>query len=288
MGNQANWVKAIRRGSNGFYDKYWTQLAENLVAAGLDDVVLRLGWEFNGDWYRWRSTDDPNAWRKYWARIVNAMRAVPGSNIEFDWSVALGAVRNGKTPEQAWPGPAWVDYVSVSLYDSTYGKKDCTAWTDAPSDCSTPTSRWNFLRTQPYGLNWQAAFANKCAPGTPLAFTEWAMASKESFNNGGGGDDVAFLTSFFNWVQSHPVAYEIYYNKNHTTGADDNVHEMLTYRPTRRRSRRCPRRSSTRSSRAPGRATRRCSSRAAPLRRRLRRTRSTRPAPRPSARRVRR
>ena len=46
--------------ASGAYDEHFAALARNLVAGGLGGAGIRLGWEFNGSWYRWsvRSAGD--------------------------------------------------------------------------------------------------------------------------------------------------------------------------------------------------------------------------------------
>ena len=41
-------------GRGGADDSHFVTLAENLVNVGEGNAYLRLGWEFNGTWYKWR------------------------------------------------------------------------------------------------------------------------------------------------------------------------------------------------------------------------------------------
>ena len=40
---------------------------------GFADATIRLGWEFNGNWFAWAASNDPAAFITYWQRIVTAM-----------------------------------------------------------------------------------------------------------------------------------------------------------------------------------------------------------------------
>ena len=41
----------FQAGAGGAYDSYYKTLAQNLVSSGEGSSIIRLGWEFNGDWY---------------------------------------------------------------------------------------------------------------------------------------------------------------------------------------------------------------------------------------------
>ena len=41
----------IDGGAAGAYDSEWTALGQRLVAAGMDDAVIRIAHEFSGNWY---------------------------------------------------------------------------------------------------------------------------------------------------------------------------------------------------------------------------------------------
>ena len=87
---------SLRQGASGAYDQHFRQLAADLVAKGQGNAILRLGWEFNGDWYPWKAETDPAAFAEYWRRIHGVMRSVPGAQgLRFDWNPAIG-------PKSGW------------------------------------------------------------------------------------------------------------------------------------------------------------------------------------------
>ena len=43
----------LRAGATGSYDRHFVALAKTLVKGGYGNASLRVGWEMNGDWYRW-------------------------------------------------------------------------------------------------------------------------------------------------------------------------------------------------------------------------------------------
>src|SRR5204863_9433904 len=103
----------------GLYDGHLARLAKGLVAHGLEDTVLRPGWEFNGDWYAWRAKGKADAFAAYWRRIVRAMRAVPGTErLHFCWNPTVGDV--AMPAETAWPGDEFVDSIVLDVYDVSW------------------------------------------------------------------------------------------------------------------------------------------------------------------------
>jgi hypothetical protein len=195
---------SIATGATGAYNAYWTTLAKNLVADGQANADLRIGWEMNGDWFNWNARSNPTAWKNYWIDIVKSMRTVSGQHFTYTWSPA-----NGQTfaIENAYPGDAYVDYIGESLYDEDYSS-------------NSQTVRWNALLTGSHGLNWQASFA--AAHNKKLAYPEWALATPSSFSGHGGGDDTYFIQQFYNFLKSHNVAYETYFDSDHSP----NVHKL--------------------------------------------------------------
>jgi len=105
----------IQDGANGAYNQYFTTLAESLVKYKLANTILRIGWEFNGDWYRWTAKPGCNYWTKYYVNIVTAMKAVPGNNFQTIWNPNNGWAAVNAT--ECWPGDEYVDYVGVDCYD---------------------------------------------------------------------------------------------------------------------------------------------------------------------------
>ena len=187
----------LQRGAAGEYDGHFRQLARTLVQYGYGNAALRVGWEMNGDWYRWSATTDPDAWFAYYRRIVLAMRSVAGQSFRFDWNVNLGSSAMPAT--RAYPGDAYVDYVGIDVYDWKWG---------AP--LATPAERWDWITSQQYGLDWVSAFAT--AHRKQLTVPEWGLAQKAQMHNGGGGDDPLFVRNLLAWTKGEGVKYESYFD----------------------------------------------------------------------------
>ncbi len=196
----------LQAGAAGEYNQHFVNLAKSLVAGGQGDATLRLGWEFNGAWFKWSAKDDPAAFAAYWRQIVNTMRSVPGQAFKFDWcpTAAKGAV----APDLAYPGDAYVDYIGQDIYDQS--------WIPNYKD---PQARWQDYLTRPYGLQWGRSFA--AAHNKPLTYPEWGLAIRPDGH--GGGDNTYFIEKMYEWISANNVAFHNYFEFN---GADGILHTL--------------------------------------------------------------
>lgn len=53
-------------GAAGKFDEFFTRYANLLVRFGFGSSTIRIGWEFNGDWYPWAAANDPESYKAYW------------------------------------------------------------------------------------------------------------------------------------------------------------------------------------------------------------------------------
>jgi len=199
-------VGSLAAGAAGDYDAHYAALARTLVAGGQATAVLRLGWEFNGNWFPWRVTDARQAadFAAYWRAIVTTMRAARGQAFRFAWDPdSDGSYARAYSPAQAYPGSAYVDDIGIDLYDT------CA--------CSphTATKAWSNHLTTPWGLDWVASFA--AAQGKPVVIPEWGL----DIGSGGLGDDPVFVEHMASWVAAHDVAWTSYFNYDVPGGRHD-------------------------------------------------------------------
>jgi hypothetical protein len=194
-------------GATGAYNSYFTTLAQNLVAAGMGNSYLRVGWEFNQTGYPWYAAGQPAAFVAYWQQIVTAMRSVPGAQFKFVWNPSRGD--NGSKDlamgnlASYYPGDAYVDMVGMDVYD--------TAWSVYPG----ATAEFQKTLTKTWGLNWLASFG--AAHSKPLAIPEMGLGpfgatavNGAPFVGSGivsGGDDPTFFTSMFQWIAQNNVSF---------------------------------------------------------------------------------
>jgi hypothetical protein len=183
------------QGVAGVYDGHFKRLAQALVSTGHPDSVIRLGWEFNGNWYTWNAAQNPDLFIRYWRRIVGVMRAVPNNRFRFDWNPTLG--RAGIPADEAYPGDDVVDIIGLDVYNQSWTKP-------RPSS----QERWIELRQQPFGLDWHKSFA--AAKGKPRSFPEWGTGRRP--DGSGGEDDPLFISEMAQWIAATDVVYHGYWD----------------------------------------------------------------------------
>ena len=190
----------LAQGASGAFDASFRTLAQNMVARGLGTSVIRLGWEMNNSSFPWYAGTDPASYKSFYARAVGVMRSVPGAAFSFDWNPNAG-VQGGSpltTFASFYPGDAYVDVIGLDRYD--------IKWMDSTS---TPEQRWNWMLTQPLGLNDHKAFAT--AHAKPLSFPEWGLY-RVGDQQGGGGDNPYYIDRMADWFAATNTAYHSYFN----------------------------------------------------------------------------
>ena len=192
---------SLADGAAGKFDKLFKNYATKLVAAGYGGTTIRIGWEFNGEWFPWAASKDPQSYIAYWRRIVKTMRSVPGAKFRFDWCTAGGWTNF--LPEAAYPGDEYVDIIGMDFYNVSIDPK-----------ATTPQQRWESRMSTRRGLKWQRDFATE--HGKPISFPEWGTGLKP--DGGGGGDDPYFIEQMAAWIDASNVAYHNYWD--HTGGVN--------------------------------------------------------------------
>lgn len=187
-------------------DDHFIALAENLIGKGLGDSIIRLGWEFNGDWYAWSAQRTTHAfWIDYWRSIVDAMRGVGSqgghpNNLTFCWNPSLGAADTyGDLMSDAtdvWPGDAYVDYIGLDVYDQS---NDQYVFDDlSEEEIRAKRERGvNTLISQSGGLTFWTKFA--ATHGKPLCLPEWGL-KRNSADPPGGGDSTYFVDAMHAYI----------------------------------------------------------------------------------------
>ncbi|MFZ3498176.1 glycosyl hydrolase [Streptomyces sp. 5.8] len=170
-------VQLIRAGADGQYDRHFKKLAERLVALGVPDTVIVLGWEMNGTTYTHRCGPDPENWKAYWKRVVNTMRSVPGQKFKFDFNPNRGTDAIGWT--KCYPGDDVVDIIGMDSYDQGPGRN------------------FDEQISQPYGLQQHVDFAR--AHGKEISYPEWGL-----FRN---GDNPEYMRRMLQWIQKQKPLY---------------------------------------------------------------------------------
>jgi hypothetical protein len=177
----------LAAGADGAFDHHFAEIGRSLVRQGLHNADVRIGWEMNGDWQPWTAKPDPEAWKRFYRRAVDAMRQAKGQAFRFDWCVASGDM--GMNPEAAYPGDAWVDVIGADIY--------CESAPWLPAD---PAKKFTDLYVHGrYGLAWHRDFAVR--RNKRISFPEWGT-SHGDFGGGrrGGGDDPVFIHAMARWM----------------------------------------------------------------------------------------
>jgi len=176
----------------GDFDNYATELGQNLVAAGLQNSVIRLGAEMNGPWehdFVGTTTQEQNLWATCFDNEVTGLRAASGSHFLIDWNP--NACTEQIPYANYYPGNAYVDIMGLDLYDV---------------GCNTPTTALSFsdLASESYGLASFEAFA--AAQGKSMSFPEWGLESTP------GGDDPGYVDGIASAVNNGNFAFQSYFD----------------------------------------------------------------------------
>jgi hypothetical protein len=190
---------SIQACAKGAYNAQWRKFGKVISSYGLGTSIIRLGWEFNGNWYRWNAAD-PVAWVRCWRQAVTAARSTaPG--LRWDWNVNRGVSSALADPTRAYPGNQYVSIIGIDSYDW---------WPSA-----TTAAGWKRQLNGPQGLNYWLAFAK--AHGKKLSVPEWG---NEWHGLTSGGDDPAYVWHMRAFFAAHAsrIAYEINFQNRVSTG----------------------------------------------------------------------
>lgn len=108
---------SVTEGAKGTYDSYFVNLGNNLIKYNLTSSVLRIGWEFNGNWQPWKASANTTAWTIFFQRIVNALRSTY-SGFKIMWNPNAGYAESDAS--LLYPGDSYVDYIAIDTYDTSY------------------------------------------------------------------------------------------------------------------------------------------------------------------------
>jgi hypothetical protein len=188
--NRSNWLDPA---ASGKYVVHAKTLARNLIAAGLGQVVIRLGHEANGTWYPDSvpaSRTGQQKWKAFWAATVRAMRSVPGAHFSFDLTVNY-KVRSLNL-QDFYPGDSVVDILGLDAYDE--GLKQTGG-------------RWATLYHQRGGISDFLQFA--ASRQKPISFPEWGLLPTNYL--AGGGDDPEYMAGMAGLISKYRPVYQTYW-----------------------------------------------------------------------------
>lgn len=190
--------------SPALWDAHFKTLAQNLVATGFGNAIIRLMWEPDQDIY---SNDDLTSAANYaalWRDAWKSMMRVSGA--DFQWAWYWGGNFDTTTNDTAYPGDSYVNYVTFDFYDQSWD-----------SACGIPYNGSNFTETQEACL-WSDDYSKVLGGLTafatehdkPIGIGEFGVINRSDGH--GGGDDPFFIDDFASWVASNNVAWASYFN----------------------------------------------------------------------------
>jgi hypothetical protein len=190
--------------ANGVNDAHWKALGNRLIAVGLGGALLRIGREFNGNWYPWQVAEGGQAsYIAGYSHVVTVLRGLPGAAFRFCWSPTLGVGNlTAKGTESCYPGDAYVDEIGVDVYDWT--QKNSAGAQIYPGNAAGTTTaqqqqvldimltQWDSLR------GW---YSLALSHGKPLSFPEWGLVLwKTGSRYLGGGDNAVFVRAMADFI----------------------------------------------------------------------------------------
>lgn len=181
----------------GAYDGYWAQFGRSLVSYGRGDAFVRLGWEFNGEWFWWHPTN-VETWKTCYRRAVTAIRSTAPKAV-IDWTMTMhrDTLPGGHTNVwAAYPGDDYVDVIGIDSYDM---------WPASPTE-----KTWDRQCAKSSGLC--TVIKEARARGKRFSVPEWGVVRAD----GGGGDNPFYVQKMYDVFLANAdiLAYEAYYNNS--------------------------------------------------------------------------
>jgi len=176
----------------GAFNSYATQLGKSLVAAGLQNSVIRLGAEMNGTWeadFVGTTPVEQQLWVRCFDNEVIGLRRAAGGHFLIDWNP--NACKYDLPYSRLYPGNSYVDIMGLDLFDVS---------------CIAPRTPYSFaqLAKEPAGLSSFEAFAN--AHKKPMSFPEWGLSMVPS------GDDPKYIDGIGSAFANNNFAFETYFD----------------------------------------------------------------------------
>jgi Glycosyl hydrolase family 26 len=189
VNNPLGWEESCAAGA---FNAHASALGASLVAAGLQNSVLRLGAEMNGIWeadFIGTTNVEQKLWATCFANEVTALRQTPGEHFLIDWNV--NACKGDYSYANFYPGNAYVDILGLDLYDVA---------------CEIPNTKVTFrqLSDEQLGLKYFESFAS--AHGKPMSFPEWGLSTIPA------GDDPAYVNGIGATVTRGNFSFETYFD----------------------------------------------------------------------------
>ncbi|HUE08699.1 MAG TPA: glycosyl hydrolase [Acidimicrobiales bacterium] len=193
-------------GNPASWDANFTTLAKNLVSSGFSNAIIRLMWEPDSGTYNNEDLTSAANYATLWRDAYNSMMSVSGA--QFQWAWYWGGNFDATTNNTAYPGDAYVNYVTFDFYDQSWD-----------GSCGIAYNGSNFTSTQENCL-WSRDFNGLLGKLTSFASSHSKQVGIGEFgvinrsDGHGGGDDPTFINNFSTWLKANNVAWASYFNFN--------------------------------------------------------------------------
>jgi hypothetical protein len=202
--------------ARGEYDVHFAAVGRALVDADLHDAIVRIGWEFDGDWFPWSARDHEGEYAGCFQSAVRAMRSV-GGTFSFEWSASDDVfMRPLDALIASYPGDAYVDIFGVNAYDVSWAANTYPLPADCDASCASQhrTAAWDDLMQGVFFMRDLAA-----SRGKPISIPEWGLWERSDGHGGGDNADyIARMHAFVNDPQNR-VFYQAYFDIDWGDGA---------------------------------------------------------------------
>jgi hypothetical protein len=238
----------------GDFTSYYQAVAASIKAQGWLTPIMRIGWEFNGDYYSWQARGFEAAFIAAWQKVVDDLRAVSGWTPTFLWNPDNGHSDYNNAeyadPEDCYPGDDYVDFIGTDPYnrwqsgsnapsvnpDGTGGSPAAGAY---PYPVKNQENRWSrevvgilgdvpLTTTRVRGLAWSRDFA--LSHGKMEIYPEWGTGFDSIRQGSNCGDDAYYVARMGEWV-SDPNVYGHGYWDRITVNAAVDYNGRISYDP---------------------------------------------------------
>jgi hypothetical protein len=221
---ESNNLDDMAMAASGAYDAAYTQMAEGLAAWKNPLLSVRIGWELNGNWYKWSNGVGTNAtYANYIAAFKRAAAIVRAKNplALIQWCIAWGQ----PDPTPYWPGaydaatnPGGVDVVSMDFYQANISQ-----YNDPGHTSTWAMAQSGAQGSGPIVLDWMVTFAQ--TNHVKVALSEYGAGAPSSKGEGSGPglDDGTWTTASIAWMNGLPAGLLLWVNWSDDAPADDIV-----------------------------------------------------------------
>lgn len=143
------------RGADDAYREQQRELGKWWAGNGfnLDRFVVRVDWEFNGDWYPWSAKNGgPAALKASLRHFVTNVRAGGATHIRFDLCANKGPSQSGAHFPEVFPGADIIDVIAIDQYDQWAPAFTEADW--AREQAKAPTAAWVADFAAQQGIQW--------------------------------------------------------------------------------------------------------------------------------------